>query len=261
MDKIPVSVFILTKNSEATLGRALLSVKDFDDVIVSDGGSVDGTVEIARRHNASIFLQHEACLKNGSVTDFSCLRNDCLSHAKYDWVLYVDSDESISQGLAAEIKDVVSKNPSHTAFQVPGQIILDGKPIRFSSNYPAYQIRFFRKSKGRFEKPIHERFRVASGSIGTLQNPWHYYVASRSSEEDYRRDLARDMPIYQSRYGGHSVGGKGRGLFLALRTILVIIIKSIRNYMLHGLGDSYPPKLEIRRIRYQFAIIKAILHA
>ena len=46
--KLPCTVAILTFNSGKSLKRALESVKDFEDILICDGGSTDDTVEIAR---------------------------------------------------------------------------------------------------------------------------------------------------------------------------------------------------------------------
>lgn len=254
------SVFILTKNSEATIGRAILSVKDFDDIVVCDGGSSDRTVDIAQNLGARIFSQSSDCLENGKVRDFSCLRNNCTSYCDNDWVLYIDSDETISPELVEEISKVVSGRLRYDAYFVPAGIIVDGKKIIYSSNYPGYQIRFFKKSAGVFKKPVHERFVVLRLSeIGKFRSSWHYYVDSKKAYADFISDIPRDMDLYSRRYCDKPFLKRARGVFVALRTIAVIVIKSAINYLFHGFKNSYPPKLELLRILYQLEIIKTIL--
>ena len=232
---IKASVFILTKNSEAVIGRALESVKDLDDIVICDGGSKDDTLAIASRFGAKIFSQSSECLNLGKVKDFACLRNNCMSYCENDWVLYIDSDETASFGLVREIANVVSNHFRYDGYFVPAGIIVDGKEVRYSSNYPGYQVRFFKKSAGIFKKPVHERF-VASGlsEIGRFRSPWHYYVDSKRAYADFISDIPRDMDLYRDRYHGKSFWRRIRGSFIAIRTIAAIIIKSARNYLLHG---------------------------
>lgn len=262
MEKIPASVFILTRNSAATLRRALESVKEFDDIVICDGASQDDTLGIAAEYGAQIFSQLPECLEGGKVRDFSCLRNDCVTHTKYDWVLFIDSDESANHGLLSEIREALrSPTGDYSAFRIPAGIILDERPIMYSSNYPGYQIRFFKKSAGKFEKPIHEHMRLFNGRSGTFSNPWHYYVYSREAESDFVRDAVRDMPLYAARYRGKPVKEKVYGFLRCAKTIFAISFKSLLNYILHGFRKTYPPRLEWLRIRYQWEIIKTIYEA
>ena len=54
---IKASVYIICKNEEKHIQRVLESVKDFDEIIVVDSGSVDNTLEIARKYTNKVFYQ------------------------------------------------------------------------------------------------------------------------------------------------------------------------------------------------------------
>ncbi len=258
--KIPASVFILTFNSAMTLRRALESVKDFDDILIVDGGSTDATLDIARAFGARIVPQDSHCLTEGRLTDFACARNGALRHTKYPWGLFIDSDETASEALVREISDVVRENPRAGAFRIKAGIVLDGAHILRSSNYPGYQLRFFHKEAGQFVKPIHERFRVKEEyPIRTLKNPWHYYVTRGDVYKDFDRDLVRDMPLYGERYRGASLGKRMRGVLLALRSSAGIALRGLLNAIFYGGPSTYPFRLEWLRIRYQWAIIRTLL--
>lgn len=43
-----ISVVVLAKNNEKTIGKTLNSLIEFDDVVVYDNGSTDGTISIAK---------------------------------------------------------------------------------------------------------------------------------------------------------------------------------------------------------------------
>ena len=52
MEKLPISVVILTKNEEKNIERALQSVRFADDIVVIDDNSDDNTFKIALDNGA-----------------------------------------------------------------------------------------------------------------------------------------------------------------------------------------------------------------
>ena len=46
-----ISVVIIVKNGEKTIGRTLESIQDFDDVVVYDNGSKDNTLSIVKNYS------------------------------------------------------------------------------------------------------------------------------------------------------------------------------------------------------------------
>ncbi len=49
-----ISIYIVTKNEERNIERALKSVEGMGEVVVVDSGSTDQTVEIASKLNAKV---------------------------------------------------------------------------------------------------------------------------------------------------------------------------------------------------------------
>ncbi|MCB1083253.1 MAG: glycosyltransferase family 2 protein, partial [Simkania sp.] len=91
-----ITVTILTKNNEETLGSVLESAKDFDEVVLLDTGSTDATLEIAGLYpNVKIF--------HSPFIGFGPLHNLATDHASNDWILSLDSDEVLTPELAQEI--------------------------------------------------------------------------------------------------------------------------------------------------------------
>src|SRR5690606_3773999 len=98
-----ISVTILTKNNEETLGSVLDSVQSFDEIVILDTGSADTTLEIARMYpNVKIF--------HTPFIGFGALHNLGAAHATHDWILSLDSDEILTPELAAEIS-ALNLNP------------------------------------------------------------------------------------------------------------------------------------------------------
>ena len=142
MSSIHCSVGILTFNSASTLRRALESVKSFIEIIICDGGSTDGTLEIAKEYGCKIIFQ-SAQFKNPNnrIKDFAGVRNQCLDAASFDWFLYIDSDEVVSPGLKLEIEQIVASNTGIYVYNVPLGLWIRGRLMKHSSNYPGYQNR------------------------------------------------------------------------------------------------------------------------
>ncbi|KKW18839.1 MAG: hypothetical protein A2131_02180 [Candidatus Sungbacteria bacterium GWC2_49_10] len=172
-DKLPISVFILARNSARTLRRALESLRDFDEVFVCDGSSSDETASIAREFGASVAVQdarHRDA--EGEITDFSAVRNSCMAHLRNPWVFYIDSDEYVSAECAEEMRKIILA-PSAFAWWTPRIYVHQGKLVRCSTSYPNQQMRFFHRGhvKG-FIKSVHERIEVLPGErVGALTHP------------------------------------------------------------------------------------------
>ena len=103
-----------------------------------------------------------------------------------DWIFSLDADERITSQLQEEIKKVINSGSNYVAYRIPRKNIIFGKWIQHTGWYPDYQIRLFRKGKGRFlAKNVHELLTV-DGPIGTLRNDikhLHYQSVSEFIEK------------------------------------------------------------------------------
>lgn len=85
-----ISLCMIMKNEEKRLARCLESVKGLcDEIIITDTGSTDYSVDIAKSYNATV-LHKPWC------DDFSAVRNHGIERASCDWILILDPDEVIS---------------------------------------------------------------------------------------------------------------------------------------------------------------------
>lgn len=84
-----LSVCLIARNEEQNLPRALTSVADLaDEIIVTDTGSTDATLEIALKYGART-AQFPWC------DDFAAAHNFCKGLATSDWILMLDADEEL----------------------------------------------------------------------------------------------------------------------------------------------------------------------
>jgi glycosyltransferase involved in cell wall biosynthesis len=157
MKKINCTVALLTKNSASTLRGALESVKDFEEIIVCDDGSTDGTEAIAAEFGARIIRQDPAFLDEHGIRDFSGVRNQTYAAGSKDWFFYLDADEMLSAPAAAEIRDVVER-ATPGVYWMPRVYMIGNEQVTCSALYPNRQMRLMHRSLvAGFRKPVHER--------------------------------------------------------------------------------------------------------
>jgi len=155
---------IIAKNEEKMIEDCLKSAQWADEIILLDGGSTDKTLSIAEKYEAKIIPQEV------KKEDWGAWHNQGIKVAQNEWIFYLDADERITPVLRAEIENLKLRMENKiTAYAVPRQNILLGKPMKFGGWYPDYQIRLFKKDKlSRWEGKLHER-PVFKGDLGYLK--------------------------------------------------------------------------------------------
>ena len=120
--KIPISVIVVTRNEGVRIGRCLCALRCFDEVIVVDSYSDDGTRDIAKEHGARVveFSWNGVYPKKRQW----CLDNLDLAH---DRVFFVDADEVVTSELAGEIAALDFKA---AGYFVKGRYVWQGKMLR-----------------------------------------------------------------------------------------------------------------------------------
>ncbi len=164
-----ISVVISAFNEEKMIEDCLKSVKDLaDEIIFIDNTSQDKTVDIAKKYAARIFIRpNDPVMLNRN-------KNFGFTKASGDWIISLDSDERITPELAREIKKAVN-NPNVNGYEIPRKNIIFNKWIQNSIWWPDYNLRLFRKEKGKFrEKHVHEKLTV-QGRLTKLKNPMVHY--------------------------------------------------------------------------------------
>ncbi|MBI3572120.1 glycosyltransferase family 2 protein [Candidatus Kaiserbacteria bacterium] len=266
-DKVPCSVGMLTFNSARVLRRALESVKDFDDIILCDGGSTDETTRIAEEYGTRVILQDaEYKMPGGNrLINMGGARAQMIEAAKNEWFLMIDSDESISPGLHDDIARIARapyRAGDPLAYRIPIRFFFAGRLIKHSSNYPGYQPRLFsKKSGGRYTRVMHNRMEFNAGvPIGTLAYPWYVYLERedigifRAERGWYRRveveeACKRTLPDFM-RYV----------VFWHLKAAAGIAGRSLYLYLRYGFKDTMPLQVEIgRTLGPLILILKATL--
>ncbi len=164
MKKEKISVVIIARDEEKMIEDCFASAIFADEIILLDGGSIDRTLEIAKKYKVKIFRQES------KEVDWGAWHNQGIKEASSDWIFYLDADERITPKLQKELIETISQQ-ENVAFAIPRRNILLGKPMYYGGWYPDYQIRLFKKEKLiKWEGKLHER-PIFKGSLEHLSEP------------------------------------------------------------------------------------------
>jgi glycosyltransferase involved in cell wall biosynthesis len=196
-----LSVYILTYNSKRRLRQVLDAVRQVaDEIVIVDSGSTDGTLDI--------LAQYPVRLLGRKLDNFRDQRIFAEESCTHNWVLALDSDEVLSDGLIAEIKQLKYRDfDGHAAAPPDGYSLrydwyFLGKQVRnfYPVKTPQYIIRLFRKDKVSIKgsRIIHESLQLHGQRIHTISQPIKHF--SCDSIDDlygkinlYTRLSAEDM--------------------------------------------------------------------
>ncbi len=96
-----LSLCMICRDNAKTIEAALTSIKPFvDEMIVVDTGSKDDTAAIAEQLGAQVF--HFPW-----PDSFSVARNESIRHARGEWIIWMDSDDTISPENGRKLRALV----------------------------------------------------------------------------------------------------------------------------------------------------------
>ncbi len=170
-----LSVVISAYNEENNIKDCIVSVKFADEIIVVDNESTDNTSKIAKEAGSLVFSK-----KNNLMLNVN--KNFGFTKARNDWILSIDADERITPELAKAIAAVLDTGGGINGYWIPRKNIIFGKWMRSGIWWPDYQLRLFRKDKGRFEeRHVHEYIQV-TGETQKMDAPIVHYNYSSISQ-------------------------------------------------------------------------------
>lgn len=163
-----ISVVISAFNEEKKIEECFKSISWADEIVFIDNESTDNTTKIAKKYTDKVYSQPNKKMLNTN-------KNYGFTKAENEWILNLDSDETVEKELKDEIitilENVPQKNGQNVVgFHIPRKNIIFGEWIRHTGWYPDYQLRLFKKKSGKFpEKHIHEKIEI-SGETEKLKN-------------------------------------------------------------------------------------------
>lgn len=169
MEKLDLSVIILTYNEELHIRRCLENVCPFSKrVIVVDSPSTDRTVEICKEFANVEVVVHQ--YPGNQAEQF----NWALDNLKIEteWVLRMDADEYCTQELIKEMQEKLPSMPNDvSACVLPLGRVFQGRLLKHGIVNGIYMIRLFRQGKARYElRMMDEHLKVLDGRTVTFEN-------------------------------------------------------------------------------------------
>lgn len=190
IDKLPVSVYVLTFNNLRTVEQCLRSLSWAEELVIVDSGSTDGTFEVCKQFTDKAY---QVPWKG---------HRDQYQHAAdlttREWIMFVDADEEVPPELVGEIrKEIEGGAKGIDGFFVYRRTFYLGRCIRYGGWYPDGEIRLYRRDRGRWEGGLHAKVAV-DGKVSSLKNQYLHYTYRDISDQiqtidKYSRIAAEDM--------------------------------------------------------------------
>lgn len=179
---LQVSVALIVRNEERTLGRCLESIRDaVDEIVIVDTGSTDRTKEIAAGYTDRIFDFEWR-------KDFAAARQYALDQARGEWVFWLDADDVVRNADA--IRPLLSRTPLSVGLIYWWYEVARDKHGNLTCEY--LRERCARRGLGRWTGRIHE----------TLSAPGELHFAAEVVVEHHpepnRPTLARNIEIMEA---------------------------------------------------------------
>lgn len=200
-----ISVVVITKDEESSIGACLASVAWADEIVVVDAGSTDRTADICRDHAAKVVV-------SAQWPGFGPQKNRALDLASHDWVLSLDADERVTPELRQEMQAIAAGSGLCDAYEIPRSSSYCGRFMRHGGWWPDRVTRFFRRGTARFSDDlVHEKLLV-QGAVGRLVHPLVHYAF------DDLEEVLRKVDQYSS---ASALMHQGRGRKGSLRKAIL----------------------------------------
>jgi len=193
-DKRPLlSLCMIVKDEEKNIGECLKSAEGLaDEIIVTDTGSTDKTIEIAQSLGAKI--EHFTWIR-----DFAAARNYSISKATCRWVIWLDADDRLPRKTVEGLREILKREiPDKVFYLEVCNSIDEGKTgVRFS------QIRVFPNTpKISFEGRIHEQILPSVRKFKFIEKhlPQEIFHTGYGDPAQLKEKQRRNMELFKEEY-------------------------------------------------------------
>ncbi len=176
MKKLPISVFIITKNEEDRIEKAINSVTDFaDEILIIDSGSTDKTIQICKNLGVNVIFNEWRGYGQQKIFG----ENQC----KNDWILNIDADERVSKELIDEITKIFTKDIPNKyigyKIKILNQFFNEDQPKKLAYYYN--QLRLYNKNFAGFKNStIHDSVALKDQSDSNLISKLYNNISHQS---------------------------------------------------------------------------------
>ncbi|GAB4187478.1 MAG: hypothetical protein Kow00105_02120 [Phycisphaeraceae bacterium] len=164
-----IDVMIITYNEAVNLPHCLQALQGWTHkIFVIDSGSTDGTQDIARSFGAEV-VHHD-------WPGYAEQKNWGMENLPFEspWLLIVDADEVITPKLRNQLVEVASKpvdEVPENGFFINRLTYFLNRPIRHCGYFPSWNMRFFKRDKGRYENRLVHEHIIIDDPIGKIHEP------------------------------------------------------------------------------------------
>lgn len=225
-----ISVVLAVYNEEENLQNCLNSVKDLaDEIVIVDGGSIDKTIEIAKKFKAQI-------IQTSNPPVFHINKNKAIDAAEGKWILQLDADEMVTEELKEEIKKVINTEDNN-GYWIPRKNLFLGKFLTKGGQYPDYTLRLYRNGKGRLPaKDVHEQA-VVEGKVGFLENDLIHTKDKNFAVYMSRFNRYTDLIASQLKDKGEKITFISAIAYMIIKPLMWFLRAYLRN---RGYVDGFP---------------------
>jgi glycosyltransferase involved in cell wall biosynthesis len=165
---VKISCVIITLNEEENIRRSLNAVQWCDEIIVVDSGSDDKTIDICNEFGCKVYHR--------DFDGYGEQKRYAVSLASNNWILNIDADEVVSDGLRKEIEKIFGNEKiKYNGFALPRSLIFLGKKFKFGKESKEYYIRLFNKNVGDFSlDKVHEKIELNGEAKKLKEELYHY---------------------------------------------------------------------------------------
>lgn len=180
MERLPVSVALISFNEEDNIGRALESIKDIaSEIVVVDSHSTDKTREIAKSYGAKVFEEDW----KGYVDQ----KNFALGKCTREYVLSLDCDEVVSSDLKDSIIRAV-KDQEADGFYINRKTYYLGRFLEHTWQ-PEWRLRLIKRSSNpKWEGYDPHDSLYVEGKTKRIKGDLYHY-SYKDIEDHYNRAL------------------------------------------------------------------------
>jgi glycosyltransferase involved in cell wall biosynthesis len=223
---VTISACVIARDDAAHIRRCLESLAWADErIVVLDERSRDATEGIARELGARVIRRrYEGNLEQ---------KNFALAQARGEWVVALDADEALSPELAAALRAALGAGAACDGIEVNRVTHHLGRWIRHGDFHPDWQLRAFRRERGRWDGANpHGRVRVPGSVRRVAGDCEHRSYAGLADQLERVQEFSR---IEAERL--FAAGRRARLLDLVLRPPA----RFLRGYLLkRGFLDGVP---------------------
>ncbi len=165
-----ISVVMVVKNEEKHMKECLEKISWVDEIIIIDNGSIDKSIEFAKKYGAKIYKDYSP------FNDF--LYDKAIEQATGKWIFLLDPDERVTEELNSQIKQIVNSsyvNNEKIGYYIPFKHVFLWKWLRYGGWYPSYHLRLIKKNHAKIHGAVHDIFNINNKEVGYLSGHIIHY--------------------------------------------------------------------------------------